>query len=101
MDALSRPLSTTPEIAKENMGSLHFPELEVLQSEAGRQERSEALRRATHLGNLEKQKVRIYFEDMSGIKVVHTTIWAFTERKIILKAGLSIPICRVHSVELV
>lgn len=101
MDTLSPSSSTTPEIAKENMRGLRFPEVEVLQSEAKCIERSEALHRATHLGNLEKQKVHIYFEDDSGVKKVHTTIWAFTEKKIILKAGLSIPICRVHLVELV
>jgi len=93
--------ASTPEIEKEKMIGLWFPEWEVLQTESKRRERAEALHRATHLGNLEKQKVHIYFEDEGGIKKVHTTIWAITERKIILKAGLSIPIHRIHSVELV
>lgn len=86
------------EIEKEKVNNLVFPNSDVLMDAQVKLERSWALHKATALGNLEKQKVIIVFEDSLGIKKVNTTIWAITEQNIILKEGRTIPIHRVHSV---
>lgn len=62
---------------------------------------SKQLEQASTLGNLDKHKVHIRFEDSTGIKTIHTTIWALTEKRIMLKAGRSIPLHRIHSINLV
>lgn len=87
-------------IEKEEVPTLHFPHEEVLQKESQIQERDAALHRAISLGNLEHQKVRIYFSDDSGPKVVHTTIWAVTEDAIVLKQNAIVPIHRIHKLEI-
>lgn len=88
-------------IEKEAVDGLVFPKTEVLVSDQDRETRAKHLRKATTLGNLNKFKVHIQFEDTEGLKTVYTTIWAVTEKKIILKGGRSIPRNRVHSVEFV
>lgn len=89
-----------PLIEKEIINTLKFPANEVLARKESIEERIFALHRATSLGNLDKHKVTIVFEDSEGLKRVRTTIWAITDRKILLKAGRSIPINRIHSVKI-
>lgn len=85
-------------IEKEDIEGLIFPVGEVLMTPTERQALSSQLERASALGNLDKHKVHIRFEDAEGIKTVHTTIWAVTERSVLLKAGRSIPKHRIHSI---
>lgn len=89
-----------PLVEKEIINTLRFPTNEVLANKESIQERIFALHRATSLGNLDKHKVTIVFEDSESLKRVCTTIWAITDRKILLKAGRSIPINRIHSVKI-
>jgi hypothetical protein len=87
-------------VEKEAVAGFHFPAVEVLKSEKDRQMRKLELDRAIALGNLEHQKVKIYFEDDKKKKVVHTTIWAVTEDAIVLKQNVTIPIRRIHKLEI-
>jgi uncharacterized protein (UPF0248 family) len=86
---------------KEALDGLVFPSEEVLLTKEDRQMLSKQLEQASTLGNLDKHKVHIRFEDSTGIKTIHTTIWALTEKRIMLKAGRSIPLHRIHSINLV
>lgn len=89
----------TPELVeKEVVDSLKFPSAEVLQDEAERKNREKTLEKALSLGNLDKVKVKIVFEDTVGLKMVHTTIWAISEKNILLKASRFIPRNRIHSI---
>ncbi len=92
--------NTIPLVDKLSISELRFPHTEVLLNKHSIEERIILLHRATSLGNLDKHKVVITFEDAEGLKKVHTTIWAITDRKILLKAGRTIPINRIHGVEL-
>lgn len=92
--------SSVPIVEKEMISDLKFPATEVLSDKFSIQDRVNTLHRATSLGNLDKHKVTILFEDSLGLKKVKTTIWALTDRKILLKAGRSIPINRIHSVQI-
>jgi uncharacterized protein (UPF0248 family) len=86
-------------IAKEEIESLKFPAQEVLLTKMEIEQRKAVLHRATSLGNLQKHKVLISFEDSEGLKEVYTTIWAITDNKVLLKAGRLIPVHRIYSVE--
>jgi hypothetical protein len=83
-------------IDKEAVAGLHFPKQDVLNSKEAVRERETELHRALTLGNLERTKIKIYFEDDAGLKVVDTTVWGLTDKRVILKQGLVIPIHRVH-----
>lgn len=82
-------------IEKENIHSLKFPNNDVLQDNFAIHQRKTDLDRAQSLGNLERSKTRIYFEDTDSKKVVETTVWAVTDKSVILKRGVGIPINRI------
>lgn len=84
-------------IDKEKIGSLLFPNSDVLEDDKEAiKQRKEELDRALTLGNLEHLKIKIYFEDDTSKKMVDTTIWGLTEERIILKQGVVIPIKRIY-----
>ncbi len=87
-------------IEKEEVENLKFPSTEVLNDIEKIGERRSELGRALTLGNMEHAKIRIYFEDDSSCKVVETTVWGVTDKRVILKQGVVIPIHRVHSVKI-
>lgn len=87
-------------IEKEKIPELKFPDREVLNNKEKIQERNSELGRALSLGNLENTKVRIFFEDDTSYKVVETTVWGVTDKRIILKQGAVIPIKRVFAVKI-
>jgi hypothetical protein len=89
-----------PMVDKLTVSDLHFPAEDVLKDSNAIKERSIKLHNATSLGNLNKHKVVITFEDDTSQKRVHTTIWAITDQKVLLKAGRAIPINRIHQVSL-
>jgi uncharacterized protein (UPF0248 family) len=87
-------------VQKEEIASLLFPKEEVLKSQEDIKTRRNDLERATTLGNMERGKIKIIFEDNQGVKKVETTVWATTEKNIILKGGVFIPIHRIHSISI-
>ncbi|MES2566769.1 MAG: hypothetical protein V4565_07880 [Bacteroidota bacterium] len=94
-------MTTTFEtIEKENIEALKFPSDEVLSDENLIKERNSELTRALSLGNLEHTKIKIYFEDDQSRKLVETTVWGVTDKRVILKQGVVIPINRVHKISL-
>lgn len=87
-------------IPKEQVANLKFPGDEVLSSEADKIILRKKLEQATMLGNIEHNKIKIFFRDNEGLKKVETTIWATGEKNIILKQGMTIPIKRIVDIEL-
>ena len=87
-------------IEKEKIESLKFPAQEVLVDKEQIKERESELNRALTLGNLEHTKIKIYFEDDQSRKLVETTVWGVTDKRVILKQGVVIPINRVHKISL-
>ncbi|WP_395056001.1 hypothetical protein [Flavobacterium sp.] len=83
-------------IEKEAIENLHFPEIDVLEGIEAINQRNSDLERALSLGNLEHSKIKIYFEDDYSKKVVETTIWGVTDKRVILKKGVVIPINRIY-----
>ena len=94
-------MTTTFEtIAKEKIETLKFPNEEVLKDKDLIKEREIELKRALALGNLERTKIKIFFEDDLSCKLVETTVWGVTDKRVILKQGVVIPINRVHKISL-
>ncbi len=87
-------------IEKENIGELKFPSEDVLKDKDSIAERESELNRALALGNLEHTKIKIYFEDDKSRKLVETTVWGVTDKRVILKQGVVIPINRVYKISL-
>ncbi len=85
-------------VSKEEIKNFKFPKTDVLIDIEEIKRRRIELERSTVLGNIEQQKVFIYFEDEQGLKKVETTIWATTEKNIALKSGVHIPIHRIHKI---
>ncbi|MBI1837220.1 MAG: hypothetical protein HYR91_08155 [Flavobacteriia bacterium] len=87
-------------VEKETITECHFQEEEILKEETDRKTRQFELDRAIALGNLEHFKVKIFFADDKGKKVVNTTIWAITDSSILLKQNVLIPINRIIKLEI-
>ncbi len=82
-------------IDKEDIGLLKFPKTDVLEDITEIKTRLSDVNRALSLGNLEHSKIKIFFEDTESKKVVDTTVWAVTDKNVILKQGVMIPIHRI------
>ena len=87
-------------IEKESISRLTFLDEEVLTTDFERNMRSRNLFRAMILGNTYKMKAKITFSSNDAINQVHTTIWATTEKYVILKRGVVIPISSILDIEM-
>jgi uncharacterized protein (UPF0248 family) len=87
-------------VEKEQVHAFHFPQEDILKSESAQKDRRASIDRAITLGNLEHQKVKIYFADNQGKKRVDTTIWAVTDTAIVLKQNTVLPIHRILKLEI-
>ena len=96
MDSL---VQTPTLIEKEKVDNLYFPQNDVLDDPAEKMMRRSDIIQAMRLGNIERYKVKIIFEDTENLKVVNTTIWAATEKRIVLKRGVVIPVHRILSIK--
>lgn len=85
-------------VQKEMISGFKFPDKEVLTSKDEIKIRLADLERALKLGNLEHNKIKIIFEDTDGIKLVETTVWGVTDKRVILKQGIMIPIHRIYEI---
>lgn len=87
-------------ICKEAVSELRFKSGEVLHNKLDIEQRKRKLDRASVLGNILHNKVKIIFEDNTGKKQVETTIWAVGDKNIVLKYGLTIPIHSIHDIRI-
>jgi hypothetical protein len=85
-------------VEKEAIENFNFPEQEVLNSQEEKAERRFNAEKAMKLGNYFKDKVKIIFEDAEGMKMVETTVWGVTDRKLLLKRGITIPLNRIYEI---
>ena len=87
-------------LQKEEVRLLNFPDREVLANAESVEQRRILLERAVVLGNTYKGKTILVFEDSEGIRQIETHIWGLTDKRVILKLGIVIPINRIHEVKL-
>lgn len=93
-------LSSISLIQKEEVSRLRFPNEDVLPGADAFEKRRKTLEQAVVLGNTYKGKTKIVFEDNEGMKQIETHIWGLTDKRVILKQGIVIPIHRIHEVTL-
>lgn len=80
-------------IEKEQLPQIQFIKSDVLTEKPMQARRQENLMRALMLGNNYRCKVKITFKTDTGfIKQVETTIWSITDKYLLLKGNLFIPI---------
>tara|TARA_B100000497_G_C7460270_1_gene284510 strand:+ start:104 stop:394 length:291 start_codon:yes stop_codon:yes gene_type:complete len=85
-------------IEKEIIPNLLFPSQPLDKSKDEMKKLVLKLKRSMILGNIDRTKMRIIFEDNEGIKEVRTTVWAVGDKNIVLKKGVTIPINRLIDV---
>ncbi len=85
---------------KEDITHLRFPAEEVLMSPEKIAERKILLERAVVLGNTFKGKTKLVFEDDKCVRQIETHLWGLTDKRVILKQGIVLPIHRIHEVKL-
>jgi uncharacterized protein (UPF0248 family) len=83
-------------IDKEDIALLKFPLTDVLDDVEEIKTRISEINRALSLGNLEHSKIKIFFEDDESKKIVDTTVWGVTDKNVMLKQGVMIPIHRIY-----
>jgi hypothetical protein len=83
-------------IDKEAIALLKFPKTDVLNDVEEIKTRISEINRALSLGNLEHSKIKIFFEDDQSKKIVDTTVWGVTDKNVMLKQGVMIPIHRIY-----
>ena len=91
-------MTITAVIEKEQVNDL---KMEFVHMDLPESERTIIIKRlfdAMMLGNLDHHKVKIDFMTSEGIKEVETTIWATTDKFIMLKGGRYIPISSILNV---
>ena len=89
-------------VNKETINTINFKHTEVLHDLSLITERRLKLEKALHLGNLYKHHVRISFVDKHNTTYkTEATVWAVTEKYVILKSHMMIPICSISEVELI
>lgn len=86
-------------IDKSLIAELSWPSEDLNKIPEKRNNLLKKLNTALILGNIEKNKCRIIFQDSSGIKKTETTIWAVCEKNILIKFGHWIPIRRIIDIE--
>jgi len=83
---------------QELLHKVNFPKKEVLRFPEQINDRKQNAQRAKKLGNLFNERVKIIFEDIEGKKIVETVVWGVTDRYLMLKKGMSLPLHRVHEI---
>jgi hypothetical protein len=83
-------------IDKEDIALLKIPTTDVLNDVDEIKTRISDINRALLLGNLEHSKIKIFFEDYESKKIVDTTVWGVTDKNVMLKQGVMIPIHRIY-----
>tara|TARA_B100000900_G_C20112039_1_gene526306 strand:- start:246 stop:536 length:291 start_codon:yes stop_codon:yes gene_type:complete len=85
-------------IEKEIIPNLLFPSQPLDKTKDEMKKLVQKLKRSMILGNIDRTKMRIIFEDNEGKKEVRTTVWAVGDKNIVLKKGVTIPINRLIDV---
>jgi hypothetical protein len=93
-------LFTIEHVVKEQIPELNCFKNEVLETDSDIRLRKISIERATQLSKNFYLKALIVFKTQEGLKEVRTTIWAATDKNIVLKGGVTLPVCCIKSVSI-
>jgi acyl carrier protein len=92
-------LSINSEIDQETISKLVFKSSDVLNSEREKIRRNASLLKAAVLDSLSKIEVVLTLEDKESLKKLRSRIIATGDERVMLEAGLSIPVHCIKHVE--
>ena len=85
-------------IMNDVMRGLRFARVEVLKTVQEIISRKRELEKAVWLGNVFRNKVKLFFKANNEEKVLETTVWGLTDESVIIKGGAIIPINSIYRV---
>lgn len=77
---------------------LQFPKENIVDQPIDQVNRSLDVKREFFLHNAERENVKIYFLDHTGLKQVETAYWTITKNAVILKESIVIPLANIVAV---
>ena len=87
-------------VEKEFIPSIHFNANKPNPDQEKRTLFEQQIFRAMVMGNTYRKKSVITFQSTEGLKQVHTTVWAFTQRNLVLKGGIMVPLDSIEKIEI-
>jgi len=78
---------------------LHFPKEDVLFSKDEQVQRLNEVQEMMKDEAFAEQLFTIVFQDIEGMKMVATKIWALSEKEVILNKGVKIPLQRILKID--
>lgn len=89
----------TKEVKKESQEKLlRFPKIDVLEHRIDQVNDALNLKRAFFTENLNRTRLKIFFNDHSGLQKVETSVWTISKKAIILKNNTVIPLSDIVAV---
>lgn len=85
----------------EEVISLHFPTDDVFFSKEEQQNRLKQVEGLMTTENVMEQTMKIMFQDIEGMKCICTTICGISEKEVVLKNKVRIPMQRILKIEYV
>lgn len=85
-------------IVEQDVHVLQFPKENILDEPIEQVNRSLEVKREFFLCNLEREKVKIYFTDHTGLKQVEASYWTITKNAVIITKTMVIPLARIVAV---
>lgn len=86
-------------VKRTEIKSLKFPKEDVLNNKNEKICRFVELHKALYLNDLKRDKIKIVFsDDTTNLKKIETTIKAVTQKAVVLKNSIVIPVARIVSV---
>ncbi len=79
-------------VQKEELALLNFYPSEVLSNQEEIAHRTRELYKGMILGNAHHYKVKIFFQTIEGERSVETTIWFATDKFVMLKGDMTLPV---------
>jgi hypothetical protein len=95
---MSTVLDSIKTIEKDLLEAIQFPQQEVLATNEQIEKRKYEAKRAMKLGSSFDDKVKIVFEDVDGRKMLEGIVWGVTDKYLMLKRGMALPLHRIHEI---
>lgn len=89
---------TNTQVAEKQTKVLKFPKVDILEEGIEQVNRSLELKREFFVDNSKKEEVKIFFTDSTGLKEVDATYWTLTDKAIVLKQSIVIPLAKIVAV---
>lgn len=87
-----------PVISREKIPYEFLKKNEVLTEPGERKVRGEKLQKALQHNRLFYSRATIVFDTMEGTRKVDANIWEVTDNNVLLKGGVTIPVCCIRDV---